>query len=97
MEHRRDGHVDLVIFKPTLPDCSEGGSRRQRVQYELLVAEVDPLRSPGGSGRVERCRPSVLIEVREIAPGFGLGKQRLVFGVERKRGLNGLSWLSGVV
>jgi len=60
------------------------------------VAEVDALRPPGGSGRVERCRAGVLIEVLEIVPGVGVGKQRLVFGVERKRGLSSLSWLSDV-
>ncbi|MDX6459025.1 MAG: hypothetical protein QOE55_2722 [Acidobacteriaceae bacterium] len=28
MEHRRDGHVDVSIVKPTVPDCSQGGSGR---------------------------------------------------------------------
>ncbi len=28
MEHRRDGHVDVSIVKPTVPDCSEGGAGR---------------------------------------------------------------------
>jgi hypothetical protein len=66
------------------------------MQHQLPVTEVDALRLPGGSGRVERRCAGVLIEVREIAPGDGGGKQRLVFGVERKRGLSSLSWLSDV-
>jgi hypothetical protein len=62
----------------------------------MPVTEVDALRQPGSSGRVERPGTGVFIEVREIAPGDGPGKQRLIFGVERKRGLSSLSWLSDV-
>ena len=97
MEHRRDGHVDFSLVKPTVPDCSEAGARRQRVQHQLPMTEIDALRLPRGSGRVERCGAGAFIQVREIAPWVGGRKQRLVFGVERKRGLNGLSWLSGIL
>lgn len=56
------------------------------------MAEVDALGLAGGAGRVKRSGAGVLIGGREIVPGLGTGKQRFVFGIENKSGLNGLSW-----
>src|ERR1700722_7995391 len=87
MEHRGDGHVDVSIVQPPVSYSRQGGAGRQRVQHELPVTEVDALRLPGRSGRVECGGTGAFIQIREIMPWIDADKQRLVLGLERKRGL----------
>ena len=81
VEHRSDGHVDVVAVQPRVIGAArERAQRTEGVQHELAVGVPHALRVAGGPGGVERGRPGPLVEDREPVAVPAAVEQRLVVG-----------------
>src|SRR6185369_12228962 len=70
MEHRSDRHVDILPVKTPVPHGrSEHSQNTQRMEYQLSLAEIDPLWHPGSPGRIEGRGADVLVKILEIECG----------------------------
>jgi len=65
MEHRGDGHIDIALVDAAVTGSAQSRTRRQGVQHELAMAEVDAFGKPGGAGGVEGRGAGVFVELRE--------------------------------
>ena len=83
VEHRGDGHVDVVAVQPRVTAAARDGAEcAEGVQYELAVGVPHPLRVAGGSRGVERRGAGALVEGREVVAVPAALEQRLVVGRE---------------
>lgn len=81
VEHGRDGHVHILAVEAALGGA--GAQRREPgygVQHELAVAEEDALGQARGARGVEGRGPEeLLVEVREVGQGLGVGQELFIF------------------
>ena len=85
MKHRRQRHVDVLAVDPSLArSAAVFRGDAERMQHQLTVAEIDPLRAAGRAGGVKRRRAGVLVEIGKLEERRIRLQHFLVFAFDRQ-------------
>ncbi len=87
MEHRGDGHIDIINAHPSLSCRTRQPNRdAQSMQHNLALTEINPFGISCRSRRIKGCRPNIFAEVRRIETGRRAVQQVFILAVKRNSG-----------
>ena len=87
MEHRGDGHINIINAHPPLARSTRERNRHtQGMQHNLALTEINPFGIACGPRRVKSGRADIFAEVRRVETARRGAQQGLVLAIKRVDG-----------